>query len=99
MSSREFYTNYIILKGVEQPLIFHGLQGFYIWVAGIGLLINFLLFTLLYLLGIDLLICVGMVLCLCVGWVILISRHSRQYGSHGWMKKMASTMIPTRIQL
>ncbi len=99
MSNREHHTIYFIYKAVEQPLVFHGLQGFYIWVAGIGLLMNFLLFTLLYLLGLGLLICLIILVMTSTILIKLVSRYSRQYGLHGWMKRIASIRTPKCIQL
>lgn len=87
-------TLYRIHKCVEQPLVFQGLKGFYIWVAGCGLVMIFLLFALLYLLGISLLICVFIAIISCIGLLVVVSKHSRQYGLHGWMKKTAAGNIP-----
>ena len=89
---------YKINKGINQPIMFKGLKAQYIWYIGacvIGLLI---VFTILYVIGINSYICVGLVL---VGGTFLASyvyKLSNKYGEHGMKKKIAKHNIPTTIK-
>lgn len=89
---------YTIIKGVDRPVVFRGLQAQYIrWLGG-GLVGCLLLFALLYLGGIDLILCsfillVGVVICF-----RLVYQLNRKYGEHGMMKKMAASAIPKWVK-
>ncbi len=89
---------YSINKGVNRPLEFRGLQAQYIWYLAASLLLVFLSFAVLYLLGISLYTDVP--LCLLLGGLIItrIYRLSRKYGQYGIMKKRARRATPAHLR-
>ena len=92
------HTLYKIHRGISQPITFKGLQGQYIGYLAVGMLGLLLLFSLLYLAGLQPFICVGLALGGGTGLFLLLSSLSSRYGAHGWMKKMACKRIPRVIQ-
>jgi hypothetical protein len=89
---------YPINKGVNKPLEFRGLQAQYIWYLAASLLLVFLTFAVLYLLGINLYTDVP--LCLILGGLLITRtyRLSREYGQYGIMKKRARKALPTDLR-
>jgi hypothetical protein len=89
---------YKINKGVNSPVRFRGLKAQYIWYLGGGLAILLVVFSVMYISGINAFICIGFVF---IAGGILITRVyklSNQYGEYGLMKKLASRQIPRVIK-
>lgn len=89
---------YPIFKGVDQPIAFKGLQGQYIWWMIGGLLALFILFALLYIVGVKMGICLLIVFGLGTGFFFYVSYMSKQYGEYGLMKKLAHKYIPEIVK-
>jgi len=89
---------YPINKGVDRPVVFHGLTAQYIWWLGGGILCCLLLFALLYLLGVSMVVCVLLVFILAGVWIWQVYHLSKRYGKDGLMKKMAAGAIPKWVK-
>lgn len=90
--------SYKIYKGLEQPVIFKGLVGRFIWWLGAAFVLQLLLFAILYLFRVPLWFCAFLTLAGGTTSYIYCSRLSKKYGERGWMKKNCSTAIPKRIK-
>ncbi|SIN78708.1 DUF4133 domain-containing protein [Algoriphagus halophilus] len=90
---------YKINKGINKPIEFKGLKAQYIWYLGAGVLAQLLLFTLLYLLGINPFICLIIIGISGTILVIQIYRLSQSYGEHGLSKKLAYRQVPHAIRI
>ena len=89
---------YKINKGVNQPIMFKGLKAQYIWYLGAGILGLFMVFAVLYIIGISPYICVGLVFT-GGGFVFrYVYRMSNKYGEHGMKKMIAKRGIPSTIK-
>ena len=89
---------YHINKGVNKSIEFRGLKAQYIWYFAAGVLILMILFSLLYLCGLNSYLCLGMIGSL--GGLLLhkLYQWSNTYGEHGMMKKIAARKTPTCIK-
>jgi len=88
---------YAINKGINAPITFKGLKAQYIWWLGGGVLVLFILFAGLYVIGIPSLICLAIV---AIGGTVLfgyVYRFSNTYGEFGLLKKAAKRNIPNVI--
>ena len=90
---------YKINKGINKPIEFKGLKAQYIWYLGAGVLAQLLLFTLLYLLGMNTFICLIIIVISGTIMVIQIYRLSQTYGEHGLSKKLAYHQVPHAIRI
>ena len=90
--------SYKIYKGLEQPVIFKGLVGRFIWWLAAALVLQLLFFAILYIIQVPLLFCVFFILTGGVLSCIHFIRLSKKYGENGWMKKKCSSAIPKRIK-
>jgi hypothetical protein len=90
--------SYKIYKGLEQSVEFKGLVGRFIWWLGAAIVLQLLLFALLYLLHVALWFCVMQTLVSGTTSYIYLSRLSKKYGEVGWIKKGCRVFIPKRIK-
>lgn len=89
---------YTINKGINRSIEFRGLRAQYIWYLGIGLVLLLIVFTVLYIAGINVLVClsvIGLLGSLLTYWVYKLSK---QHGRYGLMKKMARSRVPKAIR-
>lgn len=85
---------YGINKGVGASVEFKGLKSQYLFIFAGGLLAVFVLFVILYMIGIDQWICIGFGVIAASLLVWLTFRLNAQYGEHGLMKLMAKRQHP-----
>ena len=90
-------ASYSINKGVNKPAEFKGLQSQYLFIFAGGLLGSFVLFIILYLVGVNQWVCIflGVILALLVIYTTLSL--SKKYGRFGLMKLQATKNFPRRI--
>src|SRR5689334_5970539 len=91
-------SEYMINKGVNAPIVFKGLQGQYIGYLGGGLGALFVLFVLLYLIGVNTWICLLIALSGCVWLLSWAYRINKKFGVHGVMKQSAGRLLPRAIR-
>jgi hypothetical protein len=89
---------YKINKGVNKAVEFRGLKAQYIVYLAAGLIGLLLLFSCLYLVGVNVFVCVGLVLTGGSLVFFLVYRMSHRYGEHGLMKKWARRRIPRLLK-
>ena len=78
-------AGYPINKGIGRPVEFKGLKAQYLFIFAGGLLALFVLFVILYMVGIDQWICIGV-------WQTFAL--NARYGEHGLMKLGAAKNHP-----
>ncbi|WP_374163828.1 DUF4133 domain-containing protein [Arcticibacter sp. MXS-1] len=88
---------YHINKGVNKPIEFKGLKAQYITYLAIGLVILLLLFSAMYILGINLFICIVTIAISGTALFMTVFRLSHKYGQYGLLKKAARRYVPTAI--
>jgi hypothetical protein len=89
---------YKINKGINKPIEFRGLKAQWIWYLGGGIIGLMILFSIMYIIGINAFICVGFVLIAGVFLFMYVYRLSNKYGEHGMMKKLAKRSVPKVIK-
>lgn len=89
---------YHINKGINKPIEFKGLKAQYIWYLGGGLVALLILFSIIYIAGINMFICLGIIISLGTGLFMYVYKLSRKYGEHGLMKKVARRGVPKCIK-
>lgn len=89
---------YQINKGINKSIEFKGLKAQYIWYLGGGLLALLILFTILYIIGINAFVCVGVIFLSGTFLVFKVYAMSNKYGEHGMMKKLAQRSVPHTIK-
>ncbi|MDR3713277.1 MAG: DUF4133 domain-containing protein [Puia sp.] len=90
---------YHLNKGLNRPLEFKGIKAQYILYLGLGFVVLLILFTLLHIGGVSSTTCVVIILPAGGSLYLLIQRHSKKYGEHGWAKRMASRRLPRVIKV
>jgi hypothetical protein len=85
---------YNINKGIGKSVEFKGLKSQYLFIFAGGLLSVFVLFVILYLVGIDQWICIGFGVVATSVLVWLTFNLNAKYGEHGLMKLMAKRRHP-----
>ena len=88
---------YSINKGINKPIEFKGLKAQYIGYLGVGLVVLLVLFSILYITGVNMFICVGLILILGTLLFVFVYKISNQYGQYGLMKKAAKRSIPSHL--
>ena len=77
---------YTINKGIGKSVEFKGLSSQYLFVFAGGLLAVFVLFVILYMIGIDQWVCIGFGVIAASMLVWLTFHLNAEYGQHGLMK-------------
>lgn len=85
---------YNINKGIGKSVEFKGLKAQYLFIFAGGLLSVFVLFVILYMIGIDKWICIGFGVIAASVLVWLTFDLNRKYGENGLMKIMAKRQHP-----
>lgn len=89
---------YQINKGINKPIEFKGLKAQYIAYLAIGLVALLILFTTIYIIGLNLFICLAIIISLGTGLFISVFHLSHKYGQYGLMKRAAKHSIPVNIR-
>jgi hypothetical protein len=89
---------YQINKGINKPIEFKGLKAQYIWYLGGGLICLLVLFTILYICGVNTFLLLGIIVILGTALFMYVYRLSHKYGEHGMMKAIAKRSIPKEIK-
>lgn len=85
---------YNINKGIGKSVEFKGLKSQYLFIFAGGLLAVFVLFVILYMIGIDQWICIGFGVIAASVLVWLTFNLNAKYGEHGLMKLMSARQHP-----
>jgi Flp pilus assembly protein TadB len=88
---------YNINKGINKPIEFKGLKAQYIAYLGVGLVVLLVLFSILYIIGVNMFICLGLIVILGTMLFVFVYKISNQYGQYGLMKKAAKRSIPSQV--
>jgi hypothetical protein len=89
---------YVINKGINKSIEFKGLKAQYIWYLGGGMMGLIILFSLMYVLGVNQYLCLGIILPAGGLTLFQIYRLSNTYGEHGMMKMMARRSVPKLVR-
>ena len=87
-------AGYSINKGIGKSVEFKGLKSQYLFLFAGGLLAVFVLFVILYMIGIDQWICIGFGVIAASVLVWLTFNLNAKYGEYGLMKLMAKRQHP-----
>ena len=87
-------TDYPVNKGIGRSVEFKGLKAQYLFIFVGGLLVLFVLFVILYMIGIDQWICIGFGVISASVLVWKIFALNAKYGEHGLMKLGATKSHP-----
>ena len=90
-------TAYNINKGIGREVEFHGLKAQYLFYFAGGLLGDFLLVIVLYMMNVGQLFCILLGVALGAALVALTFRLNARYGSFGLLKAAARRRRPRRI--
>ncbi|WP_310747788.1 DUF4133 domain-containing protein [uncultured Alistipes sp.] len=90
-------TAYNINKGIGREVEFHGLKAQYLFYFAGGLLGDFLLVIVLYMMNVGQLFCILLGVVLGAALVALTFRLNARYGSFGLLKEAARRRRPRRI--
>ena len=85
---------YNINKGIGKSVEFRGLKSQYLFIFAGGLLAVFVVFVIMYMIGIDQWICIGFGVVSASVLVWLTFRMNDEYGEHGLMKMLAKKQHP-----
>jgi Domain of unknown function (DUF4133) len=91
-------VSYPIHRAIGRPVQFKGFKGPYIIIAAISLVVDLLLFVLVYLCGIPPWICVILALGLGAAALTLTGQLSHRFGSAGLQKWLLAKQLPTTIR-
>jgi uncharacterized membrane protein YdcZ (DUF606 family) len=89
---------YHINKGINKSIEFRGLKAQYIWYFAGGILALMILFSMLYIIGLNTFICLAIILALGAALLIKLYSWSSKYGEHGMMKNIAQRKTPKVIK-
>jgi hypothetical protein len=89
---------YTINKGINQSIRFKGLKAQYIGYLAGGIIVLFILFVILYAIGINSFVCLGVVVIAGTFVFMYAHRLSNRYGEHGLMKKAARKRLPRVVR-
>lgn len=89
---------YAINKGINKSIEFKGLKAQYIWYFGAGIIALLILFSIMYIIGINSFVCIAIILIAGTVLTIKIYALSNTYGEYGMMKKLARRSIPKVIR-
>ena len=85
---------YNINKGIGKSVEFKGLKAQYLFIFAGGLLSVFVVFVIMYMIGIDQWICIGFGVIAASVLVWMTFNLNQKYGEHGLMKLMAIRQHP-----
>jgi hypothetical protein len=88
---------YNINKGINKPIEFKGLKAQYIGYLGAGLVVLLVMFSILYIIGVNMFVCLGLILVLGTLLFVFVYNISNKYGQYGLMKKAAKRSIPSTV--
>ena len=91
-------TVYQINKGINKPIEFKGLKAQYIWYLGGGLVALLILFSILYICGVNVYLCLFVIVSSASTLFMYVYKLSRKYGEYGFMKKIAGKAVPKVIK-
>ncbi|TKK66342.1 DUF4133 domain-containing protein [Ilyomonas limi] len=91
-------TIYTINKGVNKPLEFNGLKAQYIWYLAGGLVGLLILFSIMYIAGLNAYLSVLTGLSLGALLFYYVYKLNNKYGQFGWMQRKAKRSIPERLK-
>lgn len=89
---------YQINKGINKSIEFKGLRAQYIWYLAGGVMVLLILFSILYIVGINTYLCLLIILPTGIAMVLKIYALSHKYGEFGLMKNLARRQIPPVIR-
>lgn len=89
---------YKINKGINRPIEFKGLKAQYIGYLALGLVFLLILFTVLYISGVNIFFCLLLIVALGAGLFVTVYRLSDKYGQHGLTKALARASIPIAVK-
>lgn len=89
---------YHINKGINKSIEFRGLKAQYIWYFGAGVLILMMLFSVLYIIGMNTFLCLAIIGGAGTILVMKLYGWSNKYGQYGMMKAIANRKIPKAIK-
>lgn len=89
---------YTINKGINKPIEFKGLKAQYIVYLAVGLIALFILFAVMYVIGVNMFVCLALVAILGTALFMFVYRMSDTYGQHGLLKKMARRQLPPFVK-
>lgn len=90
-------AKYEINKGVGRSVEFQGLKAQYLFIFAAGLLVVFVIFVIMYMMGIDQWVCIGFGVIAASVLVWVTFRMNEKYGEHGLMKLGAKKRHPRYI--
>lgn len=90
-------AEFTINKGIGKPAEFKGLKSQYLFIFAGGLLSVFIVFVIMYMIGISQMVCIGFGVISAGILVWSVFHLNEKYGEHGLMKKMALKSHPRYI--
>ncbi|HML65228.1 MAG TPA: DUF4133 domain-containing protein [Dysgonomonas sp.] len=90
-------AEYTINKGIGKPAEFKGLKSQYLFIFAGGLLSVFIVFVIMYMIGISQTVCIGFGVISAAVLVWSVFHLNEKYGEHGLMKRMALKNHPRYI--
>ena len=85
---------YHINKGINKSIEFQGLKAQYIWYLAGGIIVLMILFSILYIIGLNSYICLVIILSAGIALVLKIYSWSNKYGEYGMMKAISKRKVP-----
>ena len=85
---------YNVNKGIGKSVEFKGLKAQYLFIFAGGLLAVFVVFVIMYMIGIDQWVCIGFGVIAASALVWLTFNLNARYGEHGLMKLLAKRQYP-----
>jgi hypothetical protein len=89
---------YEINKGVNRSLEFKGIKAQYIIYLAVGMVCLLLLFSILFIAGVNTYVCMFIILPAGAGLYFTVQHISHKHGEHGLMKKTARRSLPAGVQ-
>ena len=90
-------AEYSINKGIGNSVEFKGLKSHYLFIFTGGLLAIFILFVIMYMVGVSQMICIGFGVVAAFVLVWQTFAINKKYGEHGLMKLSATQSYPRYI--
>jgi hypothetical protein len=85
---------YNVNKGIGKSVEFKGLKAQYLFIFAGGLLAVFVVFVIMYMVGIDQWVCIGFGVIAASALVFMTFRLNERYGEHGLMKLLSARQHP-----